>query len=39
VTGDSLFVNRVDDGASNAAHSDDAWNLLSMKLLAEVEVK
>jgi len=39
VTVDSLFLNRVDDGASSTMHSDDPWRHLSIKLLAEVEVK
>jgi len=34
-----LFVNRIEDGESRAAVSDEAWRLLSAKLLAEVEVK
>jgi len=36
---DSLCLNRVEDGANTTKNSDDPWRLLSMKLLAEVEVK
>jgi len=36
VTVDSLFVSRDEDGASS--NTDDAWRLLSTKLLGEVEV-
>jgi len=32
-------VIRVDDESSDTKHSDDAWRLLSIQLLAEVEVK
>jgi len=33
------LLNRVEDGASNPLHSEDPWRFLSIKLLAEVEVK
>jgi len=36
---DSLCLNRVEDGANTTKNSDDPWRILSMKLLAEVEVK